>query len=68
MGICLESMVFMVFNRWGEKIFESTDQLKGWDGTYKEKAVESGVYVYRLEGKTFDGKGFSSKGNVTLIR
>ena len=34
----------------------------------KEKAAESGVYVYRLEGKTFDGKGFSSKGNVTLIR
>ncbi len=68
MGICLESMTFMVFNRWGEKIFETTDQRLGWDGTYKEKEVESGVYVYRLEGKTFDGKGFSSKGNVTLLR
>ncbi len=68
MGICLESMVFMVFNRWGEKIFESTDQSKGWDGTYKERPVETGVYVYRLEGKTYDGKGFSEKGNVTLIR
>lgn len=67
-GICLESLTFMVFNRWGEKVFETNDQRVGWDGTYKGSEMNTGVFVYRLEGKTYDGKGFSIKGNITLIR
>lgn len=67
-GVCLETLNFMVFNRWGEKVFETTDIKKGWDGTFKGEDMNTGVFVYRLEGKTYDGKGFSSKGNVTLIR
>jgi gliding motility-associated-like protein len=67
-GICLQSLTFMVFNRWGEKVFETNDQKHGWDGTYKGEELNTGVFVYRLEGKTYDGKGFSSKGNITLIR
>lgn len=67
-GICLESLTFMVFNRWGEKVFETADQSVGWDGTYKGEDLNTAVFVYRLEGKTYDGKAFSSKGNITLIR
>lgn len=67
-GICLQSLTFMVFNRWGEKVFETADQKIGWDGTYKGEEMNTGVFVYRLEGKTYDGKGFSAKGNITLIR
>jgi gliding motility-associated-like protein len=67
-GICLQNLSFMIFNRWGEKVFETIDQETGWDGTYKGEAMNTGVYVYRLEGKTYDGKAFSGKGNITLIR
>lgn len=67
-GICLESISFMIFNRWGEKVFETTDQKIGWDGTYKGEALNTGIFVYRLEGKTHEGKSFSAKGNITLIR
>lgn len=67
-GICLESLTFMIFNRWGEKVFETADQRNGWDGTYKGEDLNTGVFVYRLEGKTFDGKAYSSKGNITLLR
>jgi gliding motility-associated-like protein len=67
-GLCLESMTFMVFNQWGEKVFETADQEVGWDGTYKGELLNTGVFVYRLEGKTHQGKPFSLKGNVTLIR
>jgi gliding motility-associated-like protein len=67
-GLCLQTMTFMVFNRWGEKIFETTDQKIGWNGAFKGVDMNTGVYVYRLEGKTYEGKGFSSKGNITLIR
>lgn len=67
-GICLQSMTFMIFNRWGEKVFETADQASGWDGTYKGELMNTGVFVYRLEGKTYNGKSFSLKGNITLIR
>jgi len=67
-GQCLETLTFMVFNRWGEKVFESNDQKVGWDGTYKGELMNTGVFVFRVEGKTYDGKAYSMKGNVTLVR
>lgn len=67
-GICLQSLTFMIFDRWGEKVFETADQNIGWDGTYKGEQMNTAVFVYRLEGKTYDGKAFSLKGNITLIR
>ncbi|MCW3078527.1 MAG: hypothetical protein JWO32_3136 [Bacteroidetes bacterium] len=67
-GLCLETLTFLVFNRWGEKVFETNDKSIGWDGTYKGELLNTGVFVFRLEGKTYDGKGYSMKGNVTLVR
>lgn len=67
-GYCLESMTFQVFNRWGQKVWETTDQTVGWDGTFDGKPLTTGVFVYRLEGKDYNGKGYSLKGNVSLIR
>jgi gliding motility-associated-like protein len=67
-GKCLKNMIFMVFNRWGEKVFESTNQADGWDGTYKGSLMNTGVFVYRLEGTTFQGEAYSKKGNITLMR
>jgi gliding motility-associated-like protein len=67
-GYCLKTMLLQVFNRWGQKVFETTKQSEGWDGTYDGEPLNSGVYVYRLEGVTYDNKKVSLKGNVTLIR
>lgn len=67
-GLCLETLTFMVFNRWGQKVFETTDKNKGWDGTFNGDLMSTGVFVYRLEGKDYKGKSYSMKGNVTLIR
>lgn len=67
-GYCLETMTFMIFNKWGEKVFETNDKEQGWDGTYKGDPMNTDVFVYRIEGITFNGKAFSMKGNVTLIR
>ncbi len=67
-GYCLETLTFQIFNRWGQKVFETNDQKVGWDGTFNGEDLNSGVYVYRLEGKGYDGKGYSFKGNITLIR
>ena len=60
-----------VFNRWGEKIFETNDPDPGWDGTFQERPQPVGVYIYQLQIRNLaDGAGtiISESGNVTLIR
>ena len=64
----IESMYLAVYNRWGEKIFETTDIKKGWDGTYKGKNADSGVFDYYIEATCFDKEKYKHKGNITLIR
>ena len=67
-GKCLDNFTFQIFNRWGEKVFESSNILSGWDGTFNGEPMNSGVFVYRLTGTTLDKQPFNLKGNVTLIR
>lgn len=57
-----------VYNRWGQKIFETTDVSRGWDGTSKIKLQPVGVYVYFLSMETLNGVKITKKGIVTLIR
>ncbi|RPH32252.1 MAG: PKD domain-containing protein [Bacteroidales bacterium] len=58
----------MIFNRWGEQIFQSDDIKKGWDGYFKSKLCDQGVYIWRAIGKYTNGRSFDKKGNVTLLR
>lgn len=58
----------MVFNRWGEQIFQSNDIKIGWDGYFNSKLCDQGVYIWRAIGKYTNGKAFDRKGNVTLLR
>lgn len=67
-GFCVGSYNFQIFNRWGEKVFETTSRSEGWDGTFRGKNMDTGVFVYKVEGLTIEGKPFSLKGNITLIR
>jgi gliding motility-associated-like protein len=57
-----------VFDRWGEKIFESNDINFQWDGTYKGTPMEPGVYIYTCTIVFLDGKKIDNKGSITLIR
>jgi gliding motility-associated-like protein len=67
-GIFVAEFKLQIFNRWGEKVFETTNMNEGWDGTYKGQPCESDVYVYLAEGKGRRGQSQSIKGNVTLMR
>ena len=67
-GPMVESMVFRVFDRWGEMVFESFERPYGWDGTYKGKPLDPDVYDYYLKAICIDGSETIIKGNVTLIR
>lgn len=67
-GIKVEELYFAVYNRWGELVFETKDKTKGWDGIYKGKPADVGVFGWYLKAKCFDGTERFKKGNVTLIR
>lgn len=67
-GKHITELVFKVFDRWGEKVFETTDLDIGWDGFYKGKLVEPAVFVYYLDAKCVDGQDFFKKGNVSVLR
>jgi gliding motility-associated-like protein len=66
MGV--KELTFYIYDRWGEKVFESTDPANGWDGTYKNKPMNSAVYVYYLKAVLIDGNTVDKKGNITLVR
>lgn len=64
----LKTYKFRIYNRWGEKLFETSSTEKGWDGIYNGKLVPSGVYVYVVDYSDFKDKQYSAKGTVHLIR
>ncbi|MBL0080141.1 MAG: gliding motility-associated C-terminal domain-containing protein [Bacteroidetes bacterium] len=65
----MENVVFRIFNRWGEKVFESTSADIGWNGIFKEKNAPLDTYVWILE---YNAVGESAikimKGMVNLIK
>ncbi len=62
------TFTLMVFNRWGEKVFESSG-LPGWDGIYKREPQPLGTYVYVIEYTRLVNRerGYLT-GNITLLR
>jgi gliding motility-associated-like protein len=67
-GLGIDKMVFKIYNRYGELIFESQEQTFGWDGTYKGKDENPGVFTWVLEYHLLNGTSKIISGNTTLIR
>jgi gliding motility-associated-like protein len=64
---CLQNFTISIFDRWGEKVFESSDPNFSWDGTYKQKTVDSGVFVCVVNAMS-NGVKIERTTNITLIR
>lgn len=58
----------MIFNRWGEMLFYSTDKNIGWDGYYKGKLCAQDVYVYQIKVRFVNGERVLRTGDINLIR
>lgn len=71
-GFVPEDFKFIIFNRWGEVVFESRNHLVGWDGTYgtdSGRKVENGTYVWKIEFKEIErDKRYQETGHVNLLR
>jgi len=65
---CIRELLFQVYDRWGEVVFETTDITKCWNGMYKDKLMNSGIYVYRLYVELTNGEIVDTSGNTTLVR
>lgn len=59
---------FKIFNRWGEVIYNSINELDAWDGKYKGVEQDMGTYNYYIRYKCADGNYYEKKGAVTLFR
>jgi gliding motility-associated-like protein len=67
-GNCVEDMVFQVYSRWGELVFETSNPDDCWDGTHRGKEMNTAVFVYILTAVLRDGQTVQLKGNVSLIK
>ena len=67
-GKGVKSIHLMVYNRWGEKIFETTDINTGWDGTFRGIQLQQSVFVYYLDAFLQTDQRVIKKGDITLVR
>lgn len=57
-----------LYNRWGEKLWETDDKHQGWNGIYKNIPCQQGVYMWKIQVTAYDGKAYEYEGTVTLLR
>ena len=67
-GFGISHMHWVIYNRWGQKIYETDNRKSAWDGTFNGKLQPVDVYVYTLDVTFSDGKKFRKTGDITLLR
>ena len=66
-GNCITSIDLIIFDRWGEKVFESIDISTSWDGTYNGQKLDEAVFVYYINA-TVNGEKVVKHGNISLVK
>ena len=67
-GKGIEMMTLTIYNRWGNKVFETNDMKTGWDGTYHGNDQGSAVFVYFINATFINGQEIEEKGNVSIVK
>lgn len=67
-GLSIKEMEWMIYNRWGERVFYTRDPKQGWDGTFRGKALNPDVYGFYVYILCVDGNEFRKKGNISLLK
>lgn len=67
-GAAIKTLNLKIFNRWGQLVFETNTQTKGWDGTFNGQPQPVEAYAYVLNATFIDGTSKVLKGNITLLR
>ncbi len=64
----IDTYELVIYNRLGEKVFETTDYLEHWDGIYQDKPAPGGVYMFYAKVGFNNGVEETAKGDFTMIR
>lgn len=64
----MKSYHLRIYNRWGEKMFETDNNEVGWDGLYLDKPAPEGVYVYIIDYSDYRNREYQAKGTLHLLR
>jgi gliding motility-associated-like protein len=68
-GRNVDQVNFVIFDRWGQIVFETNTLSMGWNGKLRGRDLEPGVFVYSVRARSVgDGRTLSKQGNITLIR
>lgn len=67
-GNNITDMTLEIYNRWGQQVFATNNQLQGWDGTFNGAELPPDVYGYYIRCVCDDGTTFFKKGNIMLLR
>jgi gliding motility-associated-like protein len=67
-GTTIVSIKMTYYNQFGQLVFETKDQRRGWDGTMSGRLQPVGVYIYVLRAVLQDGSVVNMKGTVTIVR
>lgn len=67
-GAGFATIEFKIYNRYGQLVFQTTDQSIGWDGTFNGKRLNPGTFAYFLDYTFIGSDGGLQSGNITLIK
>jgi gliding motility-associated-like protein len=67
-GYGITTMIWKIYNRWGQVVFETNDPTQGWDGNFRGNPEPMDVYAYTLTAIFSDGTKTTKSGDITLIR
>lgn len=67
-GFAIAKMMFRIYNRWGQLVFQTADRNQGWDGKFRGALQPMDAYAYTLEVEFSDGTKATKKGDITLLR
>ncbi len=65
---CVEQFLLKIYDRWGEKVFETDNLDKCWDGIYRGMLLNTDVFAYYFTALLSTGDHYSQKGNISLVR
>ncbi|MBI4929487.1 MAG: gliding motility-associated C-terminal domain-containing protein [Bacteroidetes bacterium] len=71
---CIKTLHLVIYNRWGEKVYETNDSAFKWGGVYNSSLLketnkgDTEVYAYYLDVEIVDGIKISKKGNISLVK
>jgi gliding motility-associated-like protein len=69
----LDEYHLLIYNRWGQKLFETNDPGEGWNGTYNGQEVPAGTYIWKAVYKSFESNireplQVENQGTVTVVK